>query len=99
MSHIHQLRFAYWGTAASKGQLLSSYGGQSIHLQDTAHDSQPTTEASSVGRSWVQSMFSRDTSIRAQSFTRVRSGLSGIPNYVQELFITLIILFDTIAYY
>ncbi|XP_057516369.1 DENN domain and WD repeat-containing protein SCD1 [Amaranthus tricolor] len=85
LSHIHQLRFAYWGTAASKGQLLSSYGGQSIHLQDTAHDSQPTTEASSVGRSWVQSMFSRDTSIRAQSFTRVRSGLSAANEDKQDM--------------
>ncbi|KNA06482.1 hypothetical protein SOVF_180550 isoform A [Spinacia oleracea] len=76
LSHIHQLRFAYWGIAASKVQSLSAYGVQSALPQDAAHDSQQTIEASSVGRSWVHSMFSRDTSLRAQSFTRVHSGVS-----------------------
>ncbi|XP_021736316.1 DENN domain and WD repeat-containing protein SCD1-like [Chenopodium quinoa] len=76
LSHIHQLRFAYWGIAATKVQSLSAYGVQSPRPQDAAHDNQQFVEASSVGRSWVQSMFSRDTSLRAHSFTRVRSGVS-----------------------
>ncbi|KAL2934077.1 DENN domain and WD repeat-containing protein SCD1, partial [Bienertia sinuspersici] len=84
LSHIHQLRFAYWGIAATKVQSLSSYGMQSALPQDGVHDSQQTTEASS-GRSWVQSMFSRDTSLRAQSFTRVRSGLSAVEENKQDV--------------
>lgn len=85
LSHIHQLRFAYWGIAASKVQSLSVYGVQSALPQDAAHDNQQTIEASSVGRSWVQSMFTKDPSVRAQSFTRVRSGVSDVNENKQDL--------------
>ncbi|XP_010677974.2 DENN domain and WD repeat-containing protein SCD1 isoform X1 [Beta vulgaris subsp. vulgaris] len=85
LSHIHQLRFAYWGVAALKVQSLSSYGVQSALSQDVATDGQQTIEASSVGRSWVQSMFSRDTSLRAHSFTRVNSGVSVADENKQDL--------------
>ncbi|KAK9668772.1 hypothetical protein RND81_13G085700 [Saponaria officinalis] len=75
LSHIHQLRFSYWGIAASKAQSLASYGLQSPLPLDGASDIQQPAEAASVGRSWVQSMFSRDSSLRAHSFARVRSGV------------------------
>ncbi|XP_074304749.1 DENN domain and WD repeat-containing protein SCD1 isoform X1 [Silene latifolia] len=85
LSHIHQLRFSYWGVAASKAQSLASYGLQSPLPHEGASDIQQPAEAASVGRSWVQSMFSRDSSLRAHSFTRVRSGVlaaneDGSPN-------------------
>ncbi|GAB4850614.1 Scytalone dehydratase [Ancistrocladus abbreviatus] len=68
LSHIHQLRIGYWGISASKAQSLSSHGLQSPRPQDVTNDGQQSAEASSVGRSWVQSMFSRDRSSR--SFSR-----------------------------
>lgn len=51
---------------------MSPYGLLSPHLQEGADGIHEPTEASVVGRSWVHSMFSRDRSIRANSFGRVR---------------------------
>nr|VDD38388.1 unnamed protein product [Brassica oleracea] len=62
-SHVQQLRVGYWGASSFKQQSISS-----------GLPSPPTLEAS--GRSWVQSMFSRDTASRANSFSRVRKWVS-----------------------
>lgn len=70
LSHIQQLYISYWGMYSIKSQSVSPYGLPSPHPQDANSDIQQPTEAS--GRSWVQSMFSRDTSSRANSFSRVR---------------------------
>ncbi|XP_076910071.1 DENN domain and WD repeat-containing protein SCD1-like isoform X2 [Bidens hawaiensis] len=72
MSHIQQLCVGYWGTYSVKSQSLSSsLGLPSPRPQDVTIDNQQPAEAS--GRSWVQSMFSRETTtLRANSFTRVR---------------------------
>ncbi|KAF8399144.1 hypothetical protein HHK36_015009 [Tetracentron sinense] len=72
LSHIQQLRISYWGVSSVKVQSVSSYGLPSPRPQDATDDSQQPAEASGVGRSWVQSMFSRDTTSRANSFSRVR---------------------------
>lgn len=72
MSHIHQLRVGYWGLSVWKSQ-VPSYGLPSPRPQDTYDENQQQAEGSGVGRSWVQSMFSRERSIRANSFARVRS--------------------------
>ncbi|KAJ0817605.1 putative transcription factor WD40-like family [Helianthus annuus] len=73
MSHIQQLCVGYWGIYSVKSQSVSSsLGLPSPRPQDVTIDNQQPAEAS--GRSWVQSMFSRDTTtLRANSFTRVRS--------------------------
>lgn len=71
LSHIQQLRIGYWGISSIKAQSMSSYGLPSPRPQDTNENQQPA-EASGVGRSWVQSMFSRDTTTRSDSFSRVR---------------------------
>jgi hypothetical protein len=42
----------------------------SPHAVDVSDESQQPAEASGLGRSWVQSMFSRDRSLRATSFNR-----------------------------
>ncbi|KAK2991400.1 hypothetical protein RJ640_010864 [Escallonia rubra] len=76
LSHIQQLCVGYWGIYSLKSQSLSSYGLPSPHSQDAKDDSQQPAEASGVGRSWVQSMFSRDTTSRANSFGRVRKWTS-----------------------
>ncbi|XP_059661642.1 DENN domain and WD repeat-containing protein SCD1 [Cornus florida] len=76
LSHNQQRCIDYWGTYALKAQSLSSYGLPSPHSQDASDDSQQPAEASGVGRSWVQSMFTRDTSLRANSFSRVRKWTS-----------------------
>ncbi|CAL9164135.1 DENN domain and WD repeat-containing protein SCD1-like isoform X1 [Musa acuminata AAA Group] len=73
LSHIQQLRIGYWGLPSGKVQSASPYGLPSPHLQDGSDGSHEPTEASVVGRSWVHSMFSRDRSIRANSFSRVLS--------------------------
>ncbi|KAK9277804.1 hypothetical protein L1049_027360 [Liquidambar formosana] len=72
LSHIQQLRIGYWGISSVKAQSMSSYGLPSPHLQDATDENQQPAEASGVGRSWVQSMFSRDATSRANSFSRVR---------------------------
>lgn len=72
LSHIQLLRVGYWGISIGKYQSLASYGLPSPQSQDITDDGQQPAEASGVGRSWVQSMFSRDRSIRANSFSRVR---------------------------
>ena len=79
MSHIEQLRNGYWGITSTKNQAASH--GLTSPRSPTGEIQQPA-EASVVGRSWVQSMFSRDTSSRTNSFSRVRkwtdSGSAGI---------------------
>ncbi|THF99555.1 hypothetical protein TEA_013130 [Camellia sinensis var. sinensis] len=59
---------------------VSPYGLPSPHPQDANNDNQQPAEASGVGRSWVQSMFTRDTSLRANSFSRVRKWTSDSGN-------------------
>ncbi|KAA8542690.1 hypothetical protein F0562_023811 [Nyssa sinensis] len=76
LSHIRQLCIGYWGTYAVKAQSMSPYGLPSPLSQDAGDDNQQPAEASGVGRSWVQSMFSRDTKLRANSFSRVRKWTS-----------------------
>ncbi|KAL6009053.1 Scytalone dehydratase [Asimina triloba] len=51
----------------------SSYGLPSPHSQDVAGENQQPPEASGVGRSWVQSMFSRE---RTEPFSCVRKWAS-----------------------
>ncbi|TYI11413.1 hypothetical protein ES332_A09G206200v1 [Gossypium tomentosum] len=76
LSHIHQLRINYWGVSSGKPQSLLPPGLSSPRLKDAADENQEPLEASGVGRSWVQSMFSRDTSSRTNSFSRVRKWAS-----------------------
>ncbi|KAG0459499.1 hypothetical protein HPP92_022627 [Vanilla planifolia] len=68
-SHIQQLRVGYWGITVWKSQ-APAYGLPSPRPQETSDESLQQTEPSGVGRNWVQSMFSRDRSIRANSFAR-----------------------------
>ncbi|KAK8954061.1 Protein SUPPRESSOR OF PHYA-105 1 [Platanthera zijinensis] len=75
LSYIQQLRVGYWGLSAWKSS-APSFGLPSPHSQDASVENQPQDEASGVGRSWVQSMFSRDRSIRANSFARVHKWAS-----------------------
>ncbi|EEF50636.1 F-box and wd40 domain protein, putative [Ricinus communis] len=75
LSHIQQLRIGYWGLSSVKAQSLSPHGLSSPRPKDVTDENQQPAEASGVGRSWVQSMFSRDSS-RANSFARVRKWTS-----------------------
>uniref|UniRef100_A0A2P2KS99 DENN domain and WD repeat-containing protein SCD1 n=1 Tax=Rhizophora mucronata TaxID=61149 RepID=A0A2P2KS99_RHIMU len=70
-SHIQQLRVGYWGISSVKIQSVSSHGLASPRPKDSKDENQQPAEASGVGRSWVQSMFSRDSS-RTNSFGHVR---------------------------
>ncbi|XP_020405170.1 DENN domain and WD repeat-containing protein SCD1 isoform X2 [Zea mays] len=74
LTHLQQLRIGYWGVATGKSQPLQSYGMASPHAIDVIDESQQPAEASGLGRSWVQSMFSRDRSLRASSFNRASDG-------------------------
>lgn len=83
MSHAQQLRTGYWGLSSVKAPGTASHGLSSPRPQDSPDANQQPAEASGIGRSWVQSMFSRDPTIRSNSFSRVRkwtsdSGNSGI---------------------
>ncbi|XP_038893863.1 DENN domain and WD repeat-containing protein SCD1 [Benincasa hispida] len=64
LSHIQQLRISYWGLSSVKSQSISANALPSPRPKDGSDQNQQPAEASVVGRSWVQSMFSRDTSAR-----------------------------------
>ncbi|XP_031279050.1 DENN domain and WD repeat-containing protein SCD1 [Pistacia vera] len=72
LSHIQQLRIGYWGLSSFKAQSISSHGLPSPRPKDATIEDQQPAEATGVGRSWVQSMFSREPSSRTNSFSRVR---------------------------
>ncbi|XWS37669.1 hypothetical protein CRYUN_Cryun19dG0064800 [Craigia yunnanensis] len=76
LSHIQQLRISYWCVSSVKSQSLLPPGLSSPRPNDAADENQQPAEASVVGRSWVQSMFSRNTASRANSFGRVRKWAS-----------------------
>ncbi|GMI96344.1 STOMATAL CYTOKINESIS-DEFECTIVE 1 [Hibiscus trionum] len=78
LSHIQQLRINYWGVASVKPQsvLPPGPGLSSPRIKDAVDENQQPVEASGVGRSWVQSMFSKDTASRTNSFSRVRKWAS-----------------------
>ncbi|PIN06522.1 RAS signaling inhibitor ST5 [Handroanthus impetiginosus] len=73
LSHIREICIGYWGIYSVKSQSLSPLGLPSPRPQDAVNNNQPSSEATGIGRSWVQSMFSRD---RASSFSRVRKWAS-----------------------
>ncbi|CAH9064292.1 unnamed protein product [Cuscuta epithymum] len=75
LSHIRQMFIGYWGIYSVKSQAASAIGLPSPR-KDTTDDAQQPAEVSGVGRSWVQSMFSRESSLRANSFSRVRKWAS-----------------------
>ncbi|KAJ1376182.1 WD40/YVTN repeat-like-containing domain superfamily, partial [Sesbania bispinosa] len=72
LCHIQQLRNGYWGVTSMKAQSMLSLALPSPHSKNTKDEDQQPTEATGVGRSWVQSMFSRNTTSRSSSFSRVR---------------------------
>ncbi|KAL5544741.1 hypothetical protein UlMin_008525 [Ulmus minor] len=67
LSHIQQLQINYWGMTSTKAQSMSH--GLASPRSSADEDQQP---AEATGRSWVQSMFSRETASRTNSFSRVR---------------------------
>lgn len=71
LSHVRHMFVGYWGIHSVKLQSATTLGLPSPRAQDASDDAQQPAEASGIGRSWVQSMFTRDTSIRAKSFSRV----------------------------
>ncbi|KAJ6888427.1 hypothetical protein NC652_029479 [Populus alba x Populus x berolinensis] len=75
LSHIQQIRISYWGISSLKAQSMLCHGLSSPLPKDSMDENQQPAEASVIGRSWVQSMFSRDSS-RANSFGQVRKGSS-----------------------
>eukprot|EP00258_Populus_trichocarpa_P026354 XP_024442373.1 DENN domain and WD repeat-containing protein SCD1 isoform X3 [Populus trichocarpa] len=77
LSHIQQVRISYWGISSVKAQSMRSPGLSSPRPKDSMDENEQPAEASVIGRSWVQSMFSRDPS-RANSFGRVRKGASDV---------------------
>ncbi|XP_068307994.1 DENN domain and WD repeat-containing protein SCD1-like [Pyrus communis] len=76
LSHIEHLLIGYWGITNFKGQSMLSHGLASPRSKDATVENQQPAEASGVGRSWVQSMFSRDTASRTTSLSRVRKWTS-----------------------
>ncbi|KAL0286770.1 UNVERIFIED_CONTAM: DENN domain and WD repeat-containing protein SCD1 [Sesamum angustifolium] len=77
LSHIRQICIGYWAIYSGKSLSISSFGLPSPRPQDAADSTQQSSEASVVGRSWVQSMFSRE---RPGSFSRVRKWTSDSGN-------------------
>ncbi|KAJ6375756.1 hypothetical protein OIU77_000675, partial [Salix suchowensis] len=63
---------------------MLSHGLSSPRPKDSMDENQQPAEASVIGRSWVQSMFSRDSS-RATSFGRVHKGAFNGTSAVNEI--------------
>ncbi|KAI5382926.1 Scytalone dehydratase, variant 3 [Lathyrus oleraceus] len=82
LSHIQQLRNGYWGFTSMKAQSVSSLALPSPLSKNAKDEDQQPTEATGVGRNWVQSMFSRNTTSRSSSFSRVRRWTSDGGNSV-----------------
>lgn len=98
MSHVQQLRIGYWGISSFKAQSMS-HGLASPRSKDATVESQQPAEASGVGRSWVQSMFSRDNSARLNSFSRVRKWTDGGSSGILVAKVScLCFMFDSIIY-
>ncbi|KAJ7969656.1 Denn domain and wd repeat-containing protein scd1 [Quillaja saponaria] len=76
LSHIQQLRIGYWGITSIKAQSVSPLGLTSPRSKDATDEGRQPAEATGIGRSWVQSMFSRDTASRSSSFSHVRKWTS-----------------------
>lgn len=55
-----------------KAQSVSSLALPSPLSKNAKDEDQQPTEATGVGRNWVQSMFIRNTTSRSSSFSRVR---------------------------
>eukprot|EP00249_Psilotum_nudum_P015442 c25331_g1_i1 orf=837-3629(-) len=72
LAYMQQVRQGYWGLFAGHAPSLGSYvhGLQQHQSQSDADESQPPAEAAGAGRSWVQSMFSRDRYVIADGRTR-----------------------------
>lgn len=71
LSHIQRLRTGYWGISTVKSQSMLSHSLSSPRPKGASIENQQPAEASVVGRSWVHSMFSRDSAARANSFGNV----------------------------
>ncbi|KAK7833692.1 denn domain and wd repeat-containing protein scd1 [Quercus suber] len=79
-----RILITYSATPCSiKVQSMSSPGLPSPRSKDATDEYQQPAEASGVGRNWVQSMFSRDTATRTNSFSRVRKWASDGGSSVQ----------------
>ncbi|XP_019446275.1 PREDICTED: DENN domain and WD repeat-containing protein SCD1 isoform X2 [Lupinus angustifolius] len=84
LSHIQQLRNGYWGISSMKAQSVLSLALPSPHSKDVNDEDQQPAEATGVGRNWVQSMFTRNTTSRSSSFNRVRRWTSDGGNSANE---------------
>lgn len=71
LSHIQQLHNGYWGITSMKAQSVLLLALPSPHSKDTKDENQQPSEATGVGRNWVQSMFSRNKTTRSSSFSHV----------------------------
>ncbi|WVZ09074.1 hypothetical protein V8G54_022420, partial [Vigna mungo] len=83
LSHIQQIRNGYWGISSAKARFVLSLGITSLHPNGAKDENQQPTEATGVGRSWVQSMFTKNPTIRSSSFSRVRKWTTDGSNSVQ----------------
>lgn len=57
-AYMQQVRCGYWGLSPVRSQ--PAYGTHQIQSRTITDESQQPVEAAGAGRSWVQSMFSRD---------------------------------------
>lgn len=78
LSYLQQVQQGYWGILQGRRQSLSSsmHNIPTQQPHDAADESQQPAEASGLGRSWVQSMFSRDPATRRVPSARARRGAS-----------------------
>ncbi|CAM6088951.1 unnamed protein product [Calypogeia fissa] len=71
LAHMELLKEQYWGTSSTGAQRASTASSLQAPAQDRKDSIPQASEAAGIGRSWVQSMFSRD---RAQLAGRARGG-------------------------
>lgn len=60
LAYMQQVRLGYWGFAPTRSQPAYPGGTNQAQSRAIADEAQQPVEAAGAGRSWVQSMFSRD---------------------------------------
>ncbi|KAJ3671152.1 hypothetical protein LUZ60_008578 [Juncus effusus] len=89
LSHLQQLRSGYWGALPPPVKIIHQpTGGMLTSPRESASsdEAHQPAEASGLGRSWMQSMFTRERSLRSsQSFSRASEGKGGAGGEVKKV--------------
>ncbi|BBN12485.1 protein MpSCD [Marchantia polymorpha subsp. ruderalis] len=77
LAHLELLSQRYWGTTPTPAPAVTPQPNAEVKEEDRVDSIVPPSETAGIGRSWVQSMFSREKSLRAVHSRNGRELTSG----------------------